>query len=74
MRCATIARAGLTRRGEYIIRNAHGLTMDLRLGDLPRGVDGRVLKRDGRLTTIDVAKVVADAQETIAPVREKVAG
>jgi hypothetical protein len=28
-------------------------------------VDGRVLKRDGRLTTIDVEKVVADAAETI---------
>jgi hypothetical protein len=32
-------------------------------------VDGRILKRDGRLTTVDIAKVVADATETINRVR-----
>jgi cytosine/adenosine deaminase-related metal-dependent hydrolase len=37
-------------------------------------VDGRILKRDGRLTSVDVRKVIADSQETITRVRAKVGG
>jgi len=32
-------------------------------------VDGRILKRGGRLTAVDFAKVVVDATETINRVR-----
>jgi 5-methylthioadenosine/S-adenosylhomocysteine deaminase len=35
-------------------------------------VDGRILKRHGRLTTIDVAKVMRDAAETVARVSAQV--
>ena len=37
-------------------------------------VDGRILKRDGKLTAVDVSKVMADAQDTIDRVRAKVRG
>ena len=37
-------------------------------------VDGRVLKRDGRLTAIDTAKVVAEARDTITRVRARIGG
>ena len=37
-------------------------------------VDGRVLKRDGRLTGIDVSQVIANARDTITRVRAKIAG
>lgn len=36
-------------------------------------VDGRILKRDGRLTAIDVAKTMNDARDTITRVRERIA-
>ncbi len=34
-------------------------------------VDGRILKRNGRLTAIDVQKVIADARSALAGVRER---
>jgi cytosine/adenosine deaminase-related metal-dependent hydrolase len=37
-------------------------------------IDGRVLKREGRLTAIDAGKVMADAQDTIDRVRAQVHG
>ncbi len=37
-------------------------------------VDGRILKRDGRLTSVDVAKVIADAQDTFDRVHAKIGG
>ena len=37
-------------------------------------VDGRILKRDGKLTAVDASKVMADAQDTIDRVRAKVRG
>jgi hypothetical protein len=35
-------------------------------------VEGRILKRGGQLTTIDVPKLLADATETITRVRTQV--
>ena len=36
-------------------------------------VDGRVLKRDGKLTTIDMAKLARDTAETIERARKEAA-
>jgi cytosine/adenosine deaminase-related metal-dependent hydrolase len=55
--------APLTEPVRMIVQSAQPMNVDLVM------VDGRILKRDGKLTTIDAAKVVADAAETINRVR-----
>jgi cytosine/adenosine deaminase-related metal-dependent hydrolase len=66
VRTTDINMAPLTEPVRMIVQSAQPANVDLVM------VDGRVLKRDGRLTTVDVAKVVADATETINRVRAMV--
>ena len=58
--------APLTEPVRMIVQSAQPMNVDLVM------VDGRILKRGGQLTTIDAAKVVADASETITRVRAAV--
>jgi len=51
-----------------IVQSAHPVNVDTVM------VDGRILKRHGRLTAIDVPRVLREAQATIDRVRSKIAG
>jgi len=66
VRTTDINMAPLTEPVRMIVQSAQPANVDLVM------VDGRILKRDGRLTTVDVARVVADATETINRVRAAV--
>ena len=50
-----------------IVQSAQPLNVDTVV------IDGRILKRHGKLTTIDVERVVRDAEQTIAKVRGRIA-
>ena len=63
VRTSDINMAPLTEPVRMIVQSAQPANVDLVM------VDGRILKRGGQLTTIDAAKVVADAAETITRVR-----
>jgi 5-methylthioadenosine/S-adenosylhomocysteine deaminase len=63
VRTAELNMAPLTEPVRMIVQSAQPANVDLVM------VDGRILKRDGRLTTIDAAKVMADAADTINRVR-----
>jgi 5-methylthioadenosine/S-adenosylhomocysteine deaminase len=63
VRTTDLNMAPLTVPIRMIVQSAQPANVDLVM------VDGHVLKRDGRLTTIDAAKVMADAADTIDRVR-----
>jgi 5-methylthioadenosine/S-adenosylhomocysteine deaminase len=63
VRTSDLNMAPLTEPVRMIVQSAQPANIDLVM------VDGRILKRGSQLTTIDVAKVVADATETITRVR-----
>jgi 5-methylthioadenosine/S-adenosylhomocysteine deaminase len=63
VRTTDLNMAPLTVPIRMIVQSAQPANVDLVM------VDGHVLKRDGRLTTIDAAKVMADAADTINRVR-----
>jgi 5-methylthioadenosine/S-adenosylhomocysteine deaminase len=63
VRTTDLNMAPLTAPVRMIVQSAQPANVDLVM------VEGRILKRDGRLTTIDAAKVTADAAETINHVR-----
>jgi cytosine/adenosine deaminase-related metal-dependent hydrolase len=63
VRTTDLNMAPLTEPVRMVVQSAQPMNVDLVM------VDGRILKRDGKLTTIDAAKVVADAAETINRVR-----
>jgi 5-methylthioadenosine/S-adenosylhomocysteine deaminase len=63
VRTTDLNMAPLTAPIRMIVQSAQPANVDLVM------VDGQVLKRDGRLTTIDAAKVMADATDTIHRVR-----
>ncbi len=66
VRTTDINMAPLTEPVRMIVQSAQPANVDLVM------VDGRILKRGGALTTIDVARVVADATQTINRVRAAV--
>jgi 5-methylthioadenosine/S-adenosylhomocysteine deaminase len=63
VRTTDLNMAPLTEPVRMIVQSAQPANVDLVM------VDGRILKREGRLTTIDTAKVGAAAAETIKRVR-----
>jgi 5-methylthioadenosine/S-adenosylhomocysteine deaminase len=63
VRTSDLNMAPRTEPVRMIVQSAQPMNVDLVM------VDGRILKRDGKLTTIDAAKVVAEAAETIDRVR-----
>jgi cytosine/adenosine deaminase-related metal-dependent hydrolase len=66
VRSSDLNMAPLTEPVRMIVQAAQPMNVDLVM------VDGRVLKRDGRLTTIDAAKVAAEAGETLNRLRAAV--
>jgi cytosine/adenosine deaminase-related metal-dependent hydrolase len=58
--------APFTEPVHMIVQSAHPMNVDTVV------VDGRILKRHGRLTAIDVPKLLAQSQETIDRVRSKI--
>jgi len=66
LRTTDLNMAPLTEPVRMIVQSAQPSNIELVM------VDGRILKRGGRFITVDVAKVVADATETITRVRAQV--
>jgi 5-methylthioadenosine/S-adenosylhomocysteine deaminase len=66
VRTTDLNMAPLTEPVRMLVQSAQPSNIELVM------VDGRILKRGGQFTTIDVPKVVADATETITRVRAQV--
>jgi 5-methylthioadenosine/S-adenosylhomocysteine deaminase len=66
VRTTDLNMAPLTEPVRMIVQSAQPSNVELVM------VDGRILKRGGEFSTIDVRKVVADATETITRVRAQV--